>query len=411
MPTSRVHSDPGGIVSISRRRTRRRGYATLSAAVVGAATVLSACAASLSAPQPTATASVPTVIARPSAPQGEVPAALADQLTAIMADTMTEFGVPGAGAGVWIPGQGSWTAVAGLADVESGDPVTEGMQWPLRSVTKSYTVTLILQLVEEGLISLDDTIDQHVDGVTDGDSITLRELANMSSGNADYTNSAFVADPDRIFTLEELNGFMLGEPARFAPGTERIYTNANTNLLGAVVEDVTGQSFGDAVTERILRPLGQTGTEYIIDPSKWSADHALGYFLAENGDGWEVQPDNLSVFGPAGSMFSTLEDGRAWADVLGSGALLTPATQAERLKGGPLEEGPPYDLYALGIGDTDGWWGHNGEGFGYTSAVFHHPGTGVSIVVFTNLSNIPSGEHPADQMFRRFAAVIEKGSP
>ncbi len=67
------------------------------------------------------------------------------------------------------------------------------MVWPIRSIMMSYTVTLILQLVEEGKPSLEDTLNKYVGGVTDGDQITLLELANMSSGNADYVNAAFLS--------------------------------------------------------------------------------------------------------------------------------------------------------------------------------------------------------------------------
>ena len=321
---------------------------------------------------------------------------------------MKQYGVPGAAVGVWIPGEGAWTRAAGLADVEKKVPVSTDMAWPLRSVTKSYTVTLILQLVDEKKITLDDTIGQYVDGVTDGDTITLRQLADMSSGNADYTGGdfleAFQQDPEKIFTLDELNGFALGKPAQFAPGTERIYTNANTNLLGAVVEKVTGQPFADALADRILRPLGQQGTRYILDAGTWTEPHPTGY--APGKDGPQAQPTNLSIFGPAGSMISSLDDARAWGEVLATGALLDPATQAERLEGAPLQQGPPYDLYALGIGQTDGWWGHNGEGLGFTAAVFHQPTSGATVVVFMNESNVVPKAHPADQLFRRIAAVL-----
>lgn len=92
---------------------------------------------------------------------------------------------------------------------------------------------------------------------------------------------------------------------------------------------------------------------------------------------------------------------------LASGALLDPATQAGREQGSPLDAGPPYDLYALGIGETDGWWGHNGEGLGFTAAVFSNPATGASIVVFTNESNVAGKAHPADQTFRRMAAILD----
>ncbi|MGP3535147.1 serine hydrolase domain-containing protein [Microbacterium sp. RD1] len=391
------------------RRTHRATLALTSVAVT--AGLLAACAGPPAAEPPTPRSSAPAV-ERPAAPDGELPAELVSALQKTMQDTMAEYGVPGAAVGVWIPGAGSWTAVAGVADVENNEPVTAEMQWPIRSITKSYTVTLLLQLVDEGVVSLDDTIDEYVDGITDGDSITLRELADMSSGNSDYFTDAFVQDwlvddPDRIFTLDELNGYVVDQPAQFAPGTEKIYTNANTNLLGKVVEVATGQDFADVLQERILDPLGQTETAYITDVSTWTEPHALGYSPAETGSGREEQIANLSVLGPAGSMITSLDDARAWGEMLATGAFLTPATQDERMKGAPLDAGPPYDIYALGMGQTDGWWGHNGEGLGYTAANFHNNETGATIAVFFNLSDYEPKAHPADQLFRRLAAVIE----
>lgn len=331
------------------------------------------------------------------------------QLQAALDETMAEYDVPGAVAGVWLPDTGSWTTAAGLADIEAGEPTTTDMSWPLRSVTKSFTVTLLLQLVDDGELTLDDPISDYVDGVTDGDRITLRELAGMSSGVADYTNddflSVFSEDPARLFTLHELNGFMLGKPAQFAPGTSHVYTNANTNLLGAVIEQATGQPFDEVLSERILAPLGLDDTQYMVDAADWTQPHASGYGPAD--EPREPMDQNFSIFGPAGGMVSTLDDARVWAEALAAGALLDPATQKERQQGAPLDAGPPYDSYALGIGETNGWWGHNGEGLGFTAAVFHHPQTGASIVVFMNESNLVDGEHPADQAFRRMAEILE----
>ena len=396
-------------MTTSRPRTsgiRRTTMALASAATV--AMVLASCAAT-PATDPATSSPTPPTISRPAAPEGELPADLVSELQQTLDDTMAEYGVPGAAVGVWIPGEGSWTAVAGLADVEAGEPVTTEMQWPIRSITKSYTVTLILQLVDEGVISLDDTIDQYIDGITDGDTITLRQLADMSSGNSDYFTDAFIQDwlvddPDRIFTLDELNGYVVDQPAQFAPGTEKVYTNANTNLLGKVVEVATGEDFADVLDERILEPLGQTDTRYITDVSTWTEPHALGYSPADGAV--ESPPSNLSVLGPAGSMITSLDDARAWGEMLATGAFLSPATQTEREQGAPLDAGPPYDIYALGMGQTDGWWGHNGEGLGYTAANFHNNDTGATIAVFFNLSDYEPKAHPADQLFRRLAAVI-----
>lgn len=384
----------------------------LALALTAAASVFVAgCSAPAAAPVISPTETTPA-LERPAVPEGDLPAELVAELQQTLDDTMAEYTVPGGAVGVWIPGEGSWTAVAGIADVETDEPVTADMQWPIRSITKSYTVTLILQLVDEGVLSLDDTIDQYIDGITDGDTITMRQLADMSSGNSDYFTDAFIQDffiddPERLFTLDELNSYVVDQPAQFAPGTEKVYTNANTNLLGKVVEVATGQDFADALNERILEPLGQTGTRYITDVSTWSEPHALGYSPAETGTGWEDQIPNFSVLGPAGSMVTTLDDARVWGQMLAEGTLLDAATQAERQQGAPLDAGPPYDIYALGMGETDGWWGHNGEGLGYTAATFHDNETGATIAVFFNLSDFTPKAHPADQLFRRLAAVIE----
>lgn len=374
------------------------------AAIATAILVMSGCSATQTA------GSTSSEISRPAAPEGELSDDLQTRLQDSLERVMAQYGVPGAAAGVWIDGEGSWTTAAGLADVEGEVAVTTDMTWPIRSITKSYTVTLILQLADEGALSLDDTLDQYVDGVTDGDEITLLELANMSSGAADYVNQAFIddftVDPERVYTLDELNAFVLDQPAQFSPGSEYLYTNANTNLLGAVIEKVTGQSYSEVLNERILEPLGQSGTAYITDVAGWTGAHATGYFVVDGVP--EPQQENPSILGAAGAMFSTLDDGRVWADTLGTGSLLKPETQKLRLVGHPIPS-PPYDDYAVGIGETDGWLGHNGEGVGFTAATFHNTELGASIVVYMNESNNTEA-HPADQAFRALAEVLANGS-
>tara|TARA_B100000378_G_scaffold170698_1_gene137646 strand:+ start:303 stop:824 length:522 start_codon:yes stop_codon:yes gene_type:complete len=167
---------------------------------------------------------------------------------------------------------------------------------------------------------------------------------------------------------------------------------------------VTGQDFADALEERILVPLNLQHTRYILDVETWTEPHAVGY--APDDGTLTPQPTNLSIFGPAGSMVSTLDDARIWGEALATGSLLQTSTQAERLIGAPLDAGPPYDEYALGIGETDGWWGHNGEGLGFTAALFHDLDSGATIAVFMNESSLADQTHPADQLFRRIVPIL-----
>lgn len=331
-----------------------------------------------------------------------LPAATTDALSAQLTKTMQRNKVPGGAVQVCVPGYAQWATAQGVSDVEDQTPMTTDAVWPIRSITKSVTVTLILQLVDEGKISLDDTIDAWVPGVPDGDEITLRQLADMSSGAPEYTTEAWIddylQDPQRAFTTQELIDYAVAEPAQFDAGARKVYTNTNTLLLGEVVAQEYGKPFGEVVQERIITALGLTGTTYHDDVNDWTGP--TGYQ-----DG-EAQDNNFTVLGPAGAMTSTLADLCTWGDALGSGSLLQPATQAARIDGAPLDKGPEYDFYGQGIGGLEGWVGHTGEGFGHTVLVMHNPASGATAAVAMNTSG--GGKHLPTKYFRKIAPVLDE---
>lgn len=135
------------------------------------------------------------------------------ELEALLRDIVTEnkeeFGVPGILAGVWVPGKGHLVIEDGFADIETGRPIRKADHVRVGSVTKSFTVTVILQLVGEGLIGLDDPVGDYLPGVENGDA-TIGELADMRSGIFNYTEDAefvteFVeSDFLRVWTDQEL---------------------------------------------------------------------------------------------------------------------------------------------------------------------------------------------------------------
>lgn len=326
-------------------------------------------------------------------------------------DTMAKYGVPGAVVGIHIGGRGDYEATAGVGNIETGQPLTTTMSWPLRSVTKSFVVTDMLLQVQAGKLHLDDTIQKWVPNLPNADTVTVGELANMTSGLPEYVNKAFIdaysADPDRQFTPDDLIGFAATEPAQFPPGTRHVYTNTNTVVLGKIIDSVTGKPLSDALLNDVLGPLDLTHTTYAMTNADWPQPHATGY--APDGNTLEAQPNNFSIFAGSGAMVSTLADLQAWAPALANGTLLDPALQAIRLDGAPLEQGPEYDQYGMGIGEISGWWGHTGEGFGFTSAVMGQLGTDNSIAIFMNLSNV--GDHVPTKLMRRFAATLGTRPP
>ncbi|WP_240911122.1 serine hydrolase domain-containing protein [Paludisphaera soli] len=322
---------------------------------------------------------------------------------------MDEYRIPGAVAGVSTPGVRPWLAARGLADVASGRPMTLQDHFQIRSVTKSFTVTVVLELARARRLSLGDTLAMYVPGVPNGDQITLAELAGMRSGVKNYTQvaafiEAFVADPARQWTDAELVGLATPESPVFEPGEQYDYSNTNTVLLGMVVEKVTGRPLGQALGGWLLAPLELSSTRYPPSfdarrpaPTPYQVDPATG-------DLEELPQANLSSLGPSGAIVTTLPDLLRWGRALGTGRLIGPRLlQLREGLATPATNGPEYERYGLGVGELKGWWGHSGDGFGFQAATFYDPATRTTIAVALN-STQP--EHVAVEIFKALADVV-----
>lgn len=312
-------------------------------------------------------------------------------------------------AAIPTPGAGE---TPGIEAVDAAVPVSDDLVWPIRSITKSFTVTILLQLVDEGLVSLDDTIEQFVPGLPNGDKVTLEQLADMTSGLPEYTNQdwvdAFTADPLAQFDAQQLIGFAATERAQFPPGSDRVYTNTNTVLLGQVIEKATGSSFTAELDRRILQPLDLPSTVYSADVAGWNGPHATGYQLDD--DVLTSQIVNFSVFDTAGAMISDVDDLAMWGRSLATGSLISPESHQRRLDAAaPLSTGPEYDEYGMGIGTIAGWWGHTGEGMGFEALVMHDVDRDLTVVIYVNQSNQvdPDTEEPMHAPTKMFEAMTE----
>ena len=327
-------------------------------------------------------------------------------LDAAFEASFEETGAPGVVAAVQTPGY-TWEGVRGVADLDTREPMTTDVHQRVGSVTKTFTGTLLLQAEAKGLLSLDDTIDQYIKDVPNGDEITLRQLADMTSGLSSYTfdegfQDELFSHPGRERKPEELVRIGLESPPAFDPGTEFLYSNTNTVLLGLVLQRATGRPIGELYREQIIEPLGLRGTSFPDAADSSLPDpHAQGYTLQGQEDG---KPAAATDWNPswgfaAGAMISTLDDLLVYGRALGTGeGLLPPEQQAERLGSFPGEDVPPNTAeraYGLGIGREYGWLGHTGELPGYNTAVYYHPDLDATVVVEVN-SDIPSGDCPDD---------------
>ena len=327
------------------------------------------------------------------------------RLDAAITQTMTDMSIPGITVGIWGP-SGDYVRAFGIADKATKAPMRTDFYSRIGSVTKTFTVTALLQLVDQGKVSLDDPISRYIAGIPSGDQITLRELAQMQSGLKTYDDVAaftepYLADPARSYTPPQLVGYALDEPLQFAPGTQYQYCNTNLVLLGLVVEKQSGQALADYLSEHILAPLKLAHTSFPASAA-FPAPHAQGYTVVD-GRELDVTDWNPSWAWAAGNMVSTLDDMRIWAQDLATGTLLSPETQRQRLAATVPMNAENTASYGLGIFDDGGWLGHSGVIFGYQTAVFHLPQAQTTLVLFAN-TDVPHDVGTA--LMRAITSVI-----
>ncbi|MFI5618177.1 serine hydrolase domain-containing protein [Streptomyces sp. NPDC051567] len=360
-----------------------------------------------------ASVSVPVFTLPPPVPvplpaSGEFPQltpALARQLDGVVQKVMAEARVPGVIVSLSAPGKGEYVRAFGEADKVTDEPVQPDMNMRMGSETKTFTVTALLKLVDEGRVGLDDPIGRYVSGVPNGDRITLRQLAGMRSGLFNYSDdrgffTALVSDPQRPFTPQELLSYSFRHPVEFPPGAKFQYSNTNAILLGLVVEKVSGVALADYIDREVVRPAGMGHTVFPTG-AEFPGPHAHGYTrqtasgLTEDATDW-----NPSWAWAAGAMISEVGDPRTVA----TGTLLSPATQAERLRTSP--SGLPGTGYGLGIFDVQGWIGHNGSLPGYQSLTVYLPGPQATLVVLLNTDVSYEGAEPSTLFGKAVTQVV-----
>lgn len=324
------------------------------------------------------------------------------QLQAMLDGSQAELQYPGAIAGVWSPA-GTWVGTVGDSGKDSGRAPQREDHTRIGSLTKTFTVMALLQLVDQGKVSLDDPIGTFVPGVPNADTATLRMLANMTSGIPTYTaepkfGEQWSSDPSRTFTPQQLVDFVKDKPANFPAGAQVDYSNTNTVLLGMVIEQVTGQAVAEVFRANLLQPLGMTQTSFPGMSADLPTPHLDGTTVqgAPEGETKNATDWNPSWGFTAGEMISTLDDLRTWAVAIGTGAgLVSEAMQAERVKS-TTSSVPPNNVeqtYALGFFTRYGWWGHNGSLPGYTTFAAYQPESKTTLVVMVN-SDITTEQQP-----------------
>ncbi|MFJ5228450.1 serine hydrolase domain-containing protein [Kitasatospora sp. NPDC088391] len=354
----------------TRSRARRRAVAAAVAAV--------AAAVAAGALVPSAASAAP----RPDAVQQRLDA------------LVKEDGAPAALATVKGRDGRTRTYTAGVGDLATRAKVPVDGQVRIGSNTKAFTAVVVLQLVAEGKVGLDSSVDTYLPGLVRGDgfdgrTITVRQLLQHTSGLPEYVNTGMVLDsPLRYYEPRELLDSALSQKAHFAPGTRWEYNNTNYLVAGLIVQKVTGRPLGEEITRRVVDRIGLRHTSFPAPgDTKLHEAHPKGYQPAADGSLRDYTELDPSWGWAAGAMVSTNTDLTRFYSALLGGRLLPAEQLAQMRTTVPADALGPGVRYGLGLisrplscGGVA--WGHGGAIPGYgTGGGTTEDGRSVNITV------------------------------
>jgi D-alanyl-D-alanine carboxypeptidase len=311
-------------------------------------------------------------------------------------------GVPGIALAIRSPEGGEFLA-AGDASLKQQRPLRPEDRFRIASVTKAFTAAAVMDLIEEGKLSLDDTVEKWVPGLlAKGDSITVRNLLGHTSGLPEYTKDekflkAFTSGED--LSPRDIVSFVSSEPLVFEPGTNYEYSDTDNIVLGLIIEAATGRSYEEELRSRILEPLGLQATILPHSPEMPDA-HAQGYQYDPEGDATGKPDDVTSALNPdaawaSGALISTPGDVSRFFSAL-LGRELVGEEALEQMKKTVAGEGSPPGpgikhaglgifSYELPCGEV---WGHTGQFPGYQAFGAATPDGRAALAMMVNATDI-----------------------
>jgi CubicO group peptidase (beta-lactamase class C family) len=296
----------------------------------------------------------------------------------------------------------------GLADVENDVPATASTVYRIGSITKQFTSAAVMQLVEQGKVNLDDDVTKYFPNFpTHGQRILVRHLLNHTSGIPSYTD---IPGFGRVITLDLPHDSLLAMVGRdslmFAPGSGFYYNNSGYYMLGVLIEKVTGQKYGDYLTQQLFEPLGMHSTYYCAT-APLIKHRAQGY-ATEKGKLVNASYIDMGLPFAAGSLCSTVGDLVKWEHALFSGKVVSATSLAQMTTPAKLTSNRPMP-YGFGLApDTVGGHRAVGHGGGINGFISHeeiYPSDSLTVVVLANTAPAPS------QGIARNAARLVLGLP
>lgn len=360
----------------------------------------------------------------------------AEAVMAIVRDYMEEAHLKAVIVRVSVDGEEIVRAAEG--ESMTGVPATPDMHFRNGAVAISYVATLMLQLVDEGRMTLDDPVSKYLPDLPHADEVTVRQLAQMTSGYQDYVlgNDAFAqiayGDVFKAWSTEDQLALAVDKPLWFEPGTNWAYAHTNYVILGLVLEEVTGMPLEDALQQRVLDPLGLADT--VASLTAEIPEPALHAYTSERRSFFDIPAgtsfyEDSTYWNPSWTISqgaietSTIDDLLESAIAIGTGELLSDESYAAMtstdLRGRttaidgcvncrPLDE---FATYGLGLWISGDWLLQNPLFYGYAAVNAYLPSEKVAIAAavtydeeaFDSEGGYSNG---GDELFRRIGAYL-----
>jgi CubicO group peptidase (beta-lactamase class C family) len=262
----------------------------------------------------------------------------------------------------------------GFANIEHSEPNTPLSVFRLGSITKQFTAMAILQLYDKQLLQINDYVEKFFPGTLNGNKITIKNLLAHTSGITESLNT------DLAFT----------------PGTQISYSNAGYNLLGEIIEKVSGMSYEEYLLENIFQPLGMINSGY-EHPDIEVKNYATGYKISDNGSYSDIGESDVSDAFSAGALYSTAEDMYRWDQALYTEKLVKALTLNQAFSQTTLKDG---STVKYGFGWMVDQWrglkevGHGGDITGFNSYIARYPDEQFTVIVLSNIEIRPPGPLP-----------------
>lgn len=284
-------------------------------------------------------------------------------------------------------GETLYAGAYGMANIESGSPLSTDSAFNIASLSKQFTAVAIMMLQEQGKLSVEDNINKYLsDFPTGGQNITIKHLLTHTAGLARdprYKNKLSATGID----IEQLVSLLAAESMQGDPGAQMLYSNMGYVLLGRIIEVVSGHAYGEYIEKNIFEKLGMQSSHY---GGQNVAGRAEGYFRTRKGNDKRATLTDVSWAYAAGGLVTSVNDFALWYQALVGGKLIATDSYLQMTQKFSLNDGKTSN-YGYGLNNSElhnrRIIVHQGATSGYRSSALYFPEAGINVIVFSNLGN------------------------